>query len=250
MTDEQIDDTGYEDALSEMESDSKPKQKINKKSSEGKLMDVEDRERILLSQLFNNHDLFIKGIAYLEKGFFESKVNKLIVDFIKKYYEKYKSIPPEDAVLIDLGLDDTRTDWLDIKKPWPNAYLEDYLNAFIKNMSMKSAIEDSIELLSEEDYGTIEKKIKEAVNVDIDVKLGVTIDKDAESFKSLFEMITSKESTIATGWENLDEKLDGGVTVPSLNYMLAKSGGGKCHFFDTLINVKISKTLYEKLKTL
>jgi len=250
MIDEQIDDTDYDDALSDMESDSKSKKKTLKKPSVGKLLDVEDRERILLSQLLNNHELFVKGMAFLEKDFFESKVNKLIIDFIKKYYENYKSIPPEDAVLIDLKLDDTRSDWLDIKKPWPNAYLEDYLNAFIKNMSMKSAIEDSIELLAEEDYGTIEKKIKDAVNVDIDVKLGVTIDSDKDSFRALFDMLTSSESTIPTGWKNLDEKLDGGVTVPSLNYLLAKSGGGKCQQFQTLINIKMTKQLYEKLKTL
>jgi hypothetical protein len=225
---DQIDDTEYEDALSEMEEESKPRKKKKKKEpSATKLIDIEDKERILLAQLLNNSELFIKGITFLEKEFFESKINILIVEFIKEYYDTYKSIPPEDAILMELGLDYTRSDWLDIKKQWPNAYLEDYLNAFIKNMSMKGAIEDSIELLDEEDYGTIEKKIKDAVNVDIDVKLGVTINKDKESFRDLFEMLTSKEATIPTGWENVDAELEGGVTVPSLNYLLAKSGGGK-----------------------
>lgn len=227
---DQIDDTEYDDVIDE---ESRPKSKKNTKTSSkqsndvAKLIDIEDKERILLAQLLNNNDLFIKGITFLEKDFFESKVNKLIVSFIKDYYDTYKSIPPEDAVLVELGLDNTRADWLDIKKQWPTAYLEDYLNAFIKNMSMKSAIEDSIELLADEDYGTIEKKIKEAVNVDIDVKLGLTINNDKDSFRELFGMLTSEEATIPTGWENVDEKLDGGVTIPSLNYLLAKSGGGK-----------------------
>lgn len=226
---DQIDDTDYDDILAEMDEKSRPKKKKKtvKKPSETKLIDIEDKERILLAQLLNNSDLFIKGITFLEKEFFESKVNKLIVEFIKEYYDRYKSIPPEDAILIELGLDDTRSDWLDYKKQWPTAYLEDYLNAFIKNMSMKGAIEDSIELLSDEDYGTIEKKIKDAVNVDIDVKLGVTIDSNKDSFRDLFGMLTSEEATIPTGWSNVDEKLDGGVTIPSLNYLLAKSGGGK-----------------------
>jgi len=244
---EQIDDTEYDDALADLEEENK---KSPKKRPETKIIDIEDRERILLGQLLNNHEMFIKGVTFLEKEFFESKINKLIVDFIKEYYDTYKSIPPEDAILIELGVDDARSDWLYVEKPWPTQYLEDHLNAFVKNMSMKSAIEDSIELLSEEDYGTIEKKIKAAVNVDIDTKLGVTIDSDKDSFRELFEMITSEEETIPTGWENIDEKLGGGVTVPSLNYLLAKSGGGKCQNFDTLINLKISKSLYKKLKIL
>lgn len=222
----------------------KPKKK---QKTEAKLISIEDKERTLLAQLLNNQELFVKGIAFLEKSFFESKVNKLIVEFIKNYYEKYRSIPPEDAILIELGLDETRHDWLDINKQWPSAYLEDYLNSFIKNMSMKGAIEDSIELLDDEDYGAIEKKIKDAVNIDLDVKLGVTISHEEASFKHLFDLLTSQEETIRTGWDNIDEKLGGGVTIPSLNYVLAKSGGGKCVFYDTLLNIKVSKELYKRL---
>lgn len=251
---DQIDDTGYDDVLEDMEKETTPSKKLkaeNKKAKQekqkSKIIDIEERERILLSQLLNNDQLFIKAIAFLQKDFFESKVNKLIIEFIKDYYEAYKSVPPEDAVLLELGLDDTKADWLDIKKPWPSEYLEDYLNAFIKNMSMKSAIEDSIDLLSEEDYGSIEKKIKDAVNVDIDVKLGISIENDKDSFRELFDMITSEEMTIPTGWSNLDKKLEGGVNVPSLNYLLGKSGGGKCLSFQTLINIKVSRELYEKM---
>jgi len=221
---DQIDDTENDDASIEYENSRK---KSPKKQRGARVIDIEHRERILLAQLLNNKDLFIKGVAFLDKKFFESKVNKLIVEFIKDYYETYKSIPPEDAILVELGLDDVKSNWLDIDKIWPTQYLEDHLNAFIKNMSMKSAIEDSIELLAEEDYGTIEKKIKDAVNVDIDVNLGVSFDSNKDSFKALFEMLTSNEETISTGWENVDEKLDGGVNIPSLNYVLGKSGGGK-----------------------
>lgn len=225
---EQIDDTEYEDAMAEMEADSKPKKKREiKEPSAEKIIDIEDRERALLSQLMNNQELFVKSIAFLESDFFESKVNRIIVHEMIDYYDTYKAIPTEDIILLNTRLDDTRHDWLDVKHTWPHQYLEDELNSFIKNMSMKGAIEDSIELLEDEDYGTIEKKIKDAVNVDIDVKLGVTVDSDKEKFRELFKMLTSSEATIPTGWWNADDALEGGVTVPSLNYLLAKSGGGK-----------------------
>lgn len=221
---EQIDDddySGYDEPAP------KKKQKKVAEHSEGQLIDIEDRERLLLSQLLNNDELFIKAIAFLDKNYFESKINKLIVKFMISYYDTYKSVPPSDAILMELDMDETRSDWLDVKKQWPSAYLEDYLNSFIKNMSMKNAIEDSIELLETEDYGTIEKKIKDAVSIDIDTKLGVTLSSEKENFKDLFTMLTSKEMTIPTGWDNVDDKLDGGVNIPSLNYLLAKSGGGK-----------------------
>lgn len=229
--DEQIDDD-YQYALEEMEAEAKPKKKKRsvakaQMADDPKILDIEDKERLLLSQLLNNHEMFIKAIAFLDKDFFETRINILIVEFMTEYYDLYKSVPPADAILMELNLDDTRADWLDIKQEWPSKYLEDYLNSFIKNMSMKGAIEDSIELLEQEDYGTIEKKIKDAVSVDIDTNLGVTIDSGKESFRDLFEMLTSTEATIPTGWWNVDDKLDGGVTIPSLNYLLAKSGGGK-----------------------
>jgi hypothetical protein len=203
------------------------KEKFAETNEEVKVLSTEERERILLAQLLNNEKIFIKGIAYLKKEFFESKINKLIIDFMKKYYDKYKSIPSEDIILVELDLSEKYYDWLSVKKPWIDEYLEDYLNSFIRNMSMKMAIEESIELLEKEDYGLIEKKIKDAVNVDLDTNIGVTIEPDRESFEKIFEMLTSKELTIPTGWENVDEIIDGGVTIPSLNYLLAKSGGGK-----------------------
>ena len=66
---DQIDDTEYEDALNEMEKETKPKKSKKLKSSkqpasETKILDIEERERILLAQLLNNSDLFIKGIAF------------------------------------------------------------------------------------------------------------------------------------------------------------------------------------------
>jgi replicative DNA helicase len=231
---EQIDDVDYNEMIDDLEEEIKPKKKkkhIPADSSDetrnSKVIDIEDKERLLLAQLLNNSEMFIKAIAYLDKDFFETKINKLIVEFMAEYYELYKSVPPADAILIELNLDDTRSDWLDIGQEWPSAYLEDFLNSFIKNMSMKGAIEDSIELLEVEDYGTIEKKIKDAVSVDIDTTLGVTVDSSKDSFRELFGMLTSTETTIPTGWENVDHELEGGVTIPSLNYLLAKSGGGK-----------------------
>ena len=56
----------YENALAELEEESKPKIKKKQKSAmveEGKLIDLEDRERTLIAQLLNNSDLFIKGDA-------------------------------------------------------------------------------------------------------------------------------------------------------------------------------------------
>lgn len=242
--DEQIDDTEYDDHRVMRQANNT---KDLSRHNESKLIDIEEKERILLTQILNNDDLFIKAITFLEKDFFESKINKLIIEFIKEYYDSYKSIPPEDAILVELGLDDTRADWLDLKKQWPAAYLENYLNSFIKNMSMKGAIEDSIELLADEDYGTIEKKIKDAVNVDIAVQLGISIENDKDSFRDLFDMLTSEEATIPTGWYNVDEKLEGGVTVPSLNYILAKSGGGKCNHYNNKIKVRMSRSLHNQM---
>ena len=144
-----------------------------------------------------------------------------------EYYEEYKVVPKKEELmaLIDVEIP---YDYLDTDYEWNEEFLKDFINEFIKNMSVKKAIEESIELLEKGDYGLIEKKIKEAVEIDIDVSLGTSIGDDiSDDVKLISTILEEKEQVLPTGWANLDMALYGGVNVPSMNIIVAKSGGGK-----------------------
>lgn len=189
-------------------------------------IDSEYREKELVAQILANKEVFLKSIPYLEADYFDYKKTRRLVSTIKRMYANYKIVPTKSSIYLELDFD-VPENWLDIEEPWDENYLTDQVNSFVKERVMKRAIEKSIEHIDRKDYGAIEKDIKEAVSVDLDMKLGMSFDSSKESFDELFSILTSKETTIPTGWYNVDEKLQGGVTIPSLNYLLAKSGGGK-----------------------
>jgi len=186
---------------------------------------IENKERMLINQLLHNQQLFEKALVYLDETYFDATINKQIIKIIRKYYQKYKKIPEPDLVFFELNYDKIDENWFKIDNIWSYEYLEEYLNEYIKNMSMKLAIEDSIEDLEKADFGSIEKRIKKALEIDLNSEIGLTI--DVENFNEIYNILTSKEQLLSTGWANVDKHLGGGVNKPSLNYLLASSGGGK-----------------------
>jgi archaellum biogenesis ATPase FlaH len=192
-----------------------------------KTISIEEKERILLTQLLKNEEVFIKTIPFIKPDYFEGNINRIIANYMIEYYEEYKVVPKKEELLALVDVE-IPYDYLDTDYEWNSEFLKDFVNEFIKNMSVKKAIEESIELLEKGDYGLIEKKIKEAVEIDIDVSLGTSIGEDiSEDVELISTILEEKEQVLPTGWANLDMALYGGVNVPSMNIIVAKSGGGK-----------------------
>ena len=190
-----------------------------------KTISIEEKERILLTQILKNENVFIRTIPFIRPEFFEGNVNRIIAGYLIDYYNEYKSVPKKEEILALVDVE-IPYDYLDSEYEWNEEFLKDFVNEFIKNMSVKKAIEESIELLEKGDYGSIQKKIKEAV--DIDINLGTSIGEDIqEDVELISKILEEKEQLLPTGWANLDLALYGGVNIPSMNIIVAKSGGGK-----------------------
>ena len=183
------------------------------------IFDIEDREYSLISQILLNPKIFVKYMPHLKKSYFEAKKNMIIIDVIHNYCDEYEDIPTYSKIELSSGFKINK-----VKDKWDTQYLEQQVSRFIANMKMKCAIEDSIELLDDENYTEIEKVVSEATDLPFnnDVK-GMSV----YDIENIFDDLTAENKKLPTGWKNLDTLLNGGVVIPSLNYFVAKSGYGK-----------------------
>ena len=180
---------------------------------------IDDLEHNIISQLLLNPEIFIKYMPHLQSSYFEDKKNIILVNTIHEYCAEYDDIPTYSKLEHMSGIKINQ-----VKDKWDTKFLEKDTSEFIANMKMKSAIEDSIELLDGANYTEIQKVVKEATDLPFnnDVK-GMSV----YDIENIFDDLTAENKKLPTGWKTLDTMLNGGVTIPSLNYFVAKSGYGK-----------------------
>jgi len=186
-------------------------------------------------------DTFIKILSKLDISYFDDVKAKYAFKKINDYYKEYGKNPKE-SILVELDNNDISIIQID------EEYFTNQAFDFIFKKSLMNALSKSIEFVSEGNYNIVEKTIGKALDISIDTDIGLSFDLN-ELTETLIEDIFDKsEQTISTGWCNLDCALGDGVNKPSLNYILAKSGGGKCLGYNTKIRVKISDDLINSLK--
>jgi len=178
-----------------------------------------------LLQLLNNKDLFVKFFPLLNKDLFETAADRVLFTIVDEIYTTYKTVPKLSEIN---QLSDTEIK--PVVEQWSEAFLEDETKHFIENNTMRLAMENSIEMLDDNNYSGIVKTMQDATNIDFGETLGTSIYDLVDIYA---EMMTTKK-LLPTGWKTLDEKLGGGVQIPSLNYFVAKSGFGKSI---TLVNL-------------
>ena len=184
-------------------------------------------------QLVHNKELFTRYFPLLQKGLFEEKTDIILFQDISDYYTEYKTIPNLSEINQMVKENGFTHKFDKINEFWSTEYLEDQTRHLIEYGNMKLAMEDSIEMLTDNNYGGIHERMKEALDIDFNDELGVS----AYDIDDIFKDITSAKKYLPTGWATLDDMLCGGVQIPSLNYFIAKSGGGKSV---TLINMAYS----------
>ena len=93
---------------------------------------------------------------------------------------------------------------------------------FCKNQVLKGAILESVNLLENQDYDGIKALIDKSMSVGTERDLG------HEYVTSLEERLTeSVRTTIPTGWDIIDEVMDGGLGAGELGVIVAPAGIGK-----------------------
>ena len=207
------------------------------------------QKKIIVLLLFNRR--FLQTINdILEPDYFDSDADKWLVNCIKKYYEKYKVEPTLEAIKIQVdevssevlkksAVDNLR-EAFQLREATDLNFVEEKSIEFCKNQTLKMAIMKSVDLLERHDYDSIK------TTIDAALKAGTTKDLGHSYVEGLEERLThSTRDTIATGWDIIDEVMDGGLGKGELGVIVAPAGIGKTWCLQQIVSnsLKHGKTV-------
>ena len=148
--------------------------------------------------------------------------------FIYDYAQEYKTLPEVDMVNAKTGAELQSASDIDPKHfDW---FLDEY-ERFARHKELEMAILASADMLEKGEYGSVEEKIKKAVQVGLTKDMGTDYFDDP---KSRLQALKDNNGTVATGWKNFDKKLFGGFNRGELNIFAGGSGAGKSLFLQNL----------------
>jgi replicative DNA helicase len=186
----------------------------------------------LIASLFNDRKFLqqISDILYPE--YFESEPNQFIIETILSYNKQYKDVATLDVLKVKLQSIDNEVFKATVIDSLKQAhrhfessdleFIKEQALDFCKNQSIKKAILDSVDLLKSSNYDSIKSKMDEAM------KAGITRDVGHEYNIDIDDRYTeSARKTISTGWEAIDELMDGGLAAGELGVFVAPAGIGK-----------------------
>jgi replicative DNA helicase len=176
---------------------------------------------------------FLQTISdILEPEYFDSDANKWLAKEIRDYFFEYKTAPTLEVMKVKI--DDMENDVLQVsvvenlKESWRNVestdlqFVQEQTLEFCRNQVMKNAIMDSVDLIEVGQYDQIKKLVDEAMKAGSDRDLG------HDYIIGIEERLTkSTRDTVKTGWDPIDEVMDGGLGAGELGVVVAPAGIGK-----------------------
>ena len=188
---------------------------------------TEDLQKLFLSFLISDKELFLRVQSLVVPGYFNNKLRPA-VELIREHADKYNSVPTIEQVKgktnVQLELD---KDITARHKEW----FVDEFQDFAKFKALERAILASADDIEKGEYYSVEKRIKEATDVGLATNLGTNYFYDPLArLKSLRE----NNGQVSTGWTAVDKRLFGGFNKGELNIFAGGSGAGKSLFLQNL----------------
>ena len=176
---------------------------------------------------------FLQQIAdIIQPEYFESDANNWVLDVILDHFREYKTPPSKDVLKVkvtDISDDVFKTAILeqlkDIFRYMESddlTFVKDEILKFCKNQEIKRAIMDSVNLLQMGNYDEIKSKIDSAMKAGADTDIGHEYKKEVVA-----RYTDSARDTISTGWDVIDDLMDGGLGKGELGVVMAPAGIGK-----------------------
>ena len=183
---------------------------------------------------------FIQTISdILEPEYFDSDANKWIAKEVREYFFEYKTPPTLEVMKVKI--DEMENEVLQVsvienlKESWRNVkstdlkFVQEQTLEFCRNQVMKNAIMDSVDLIEVGQYDQIKKLVDSAMKAGSDRDLG------HDYIIGIEERLTqSSRHTVKTGWDPIDEVMDGGLASGELGVVVAPAGIGKSWCLQTL----------------
>ena len=164
--------------------------------------------------------------------FFEAEANKWIVDEVITYYDEFKKTPTLDVFKSEISKLEDRSFQKNIVEQLKSVFTKvgdsdlDYVkkefSSFCINQNLKEAIVQSVDLLKAGSYDRIKDLVDKAMKVGVDSDLG-------HDYLLDFEERTTEidRNSVPTGWDCINEVMDGGLGPGELGVAVAPSGVGK-----------------------
>jgi len=164
--------------------------------------------------------------------FFEAESNKWIAEEIIDYYNEFKKSPTLDVFKVEVSKLDDKGFQKSVVEQLKSVFTQvgdsdlDYVKKefsnFCINQNLKNAIVQSVDLLKAGNYDRIKDLVDKAMKVGVDSDLG-------HDYLLDFEERTEEvnRNTVPTGWDCINELMDGGLGPGELGVAVAPSGVGK-----------------------
>ena len=190
---------------------------------------------------------FLEQVTEITKpAFFESQANQWIIGEVQNYFNEFRTSPTmevfkikvgevEDKVLKQTVVEQLKSVYLQIGSEDLPYVKKEYLT-FAKNQKVKDALLKSVDLLKAGNYDKIIDTMMAASKVGVENDLGMDY---IDNFELIMEDV--KRNSVSTGWDVIDELMDGGLGPGELGVVMATSGIGKSWFLSKIACSAVQK---------
>ena len=186
----------------------------------------------IITSLLKNKDFLQQIVDILDPEYFENEANKILVDIINKSFFKYKVQPSAEVLKSEIiGIEDAvlkETVIANLKEAYKHLdsqdleYIQEKTIDFCKNQEIKTAILSSVDLLKSGNYDAIKAKMDAAMTSGGDRNLGHEY---IDMVEQRYTMAV--RNVVKTGWDEVDNLMDGGLGGGELGVVVAPAGIGK-----------------------
>ena len=186
----------------------------------------------IISALLSDRIFLQTVYDILKPEAFDSEANEWLVKIILKHFDEFSKLPTLDVFKVEIDkvqrdvlkqsvLDNLKQVWNQIESD-DLEYVKEQTLEFCKNQNFKGAILESVQLLEEGKFDVIKEKIDNAMKSGQDTDIGHEYKLDV---KARYE--SNIRNVIPTGWDVIDELVDGGFGKGELIIFAAPPGIGK-----------------------
>jgi replicative DNA helicase len=177
--------------------------------------------------------VFLQQIAdIIRPDYFESEANIWLLEVIIEHFREYKTPPTKDVLkvrvteidsdILKAAVLEQLKDVFRFMEADDLSFVKNEILKFCKNQEMKRAIMDSVALLQQGNYDEIKSKMDSAMKAGADVNIGHEYKADV-----IMRYNEAARHTITTGWDVVDDLMDGGLAPGELGVVMAAAGIGK-----------------------
>jgi KaiC/GvpD/RAD55 family RecA-like ATPase len=177
-------------------------------------------QRLFLQMMMTNAELYTRVMNIMNADNFDKSLRP-VAEFMKEYSGKYSILPDVTQIKATTGVE------LELIEDFGDKHTEWFLvefEAFTKRQELERAILKAADLLEKNDFGPVEKLIKDAVQISLQRDMGTDYFADPKARLNKYFNAGGQQST---GWPQLDRLLYGGFSRGELNIFAGGSGSGK-----------------------